>query len=324
MKKCQMVRRGFTLIELLVVIAVIGVLIALLLPAVQAARAASQQASCLNNLRQLGVGLQNYHATFGTFPPGRGTPAPRIFSPQAYILGFLEQDVLSGRIDFHEAPAPFFTPTSSYDGARNELAATSTVGVLLCPADASGGRVAGLEYGATNYAACAGSGAALGKLTASDGVFFLGSVVGIKDITDGTSLTAVFSERTLGAGPDAYGGNGETSRTIFELPAGVDPTTEACGSQASGNWNHERGGKWIVGNYGNTLYNHALPPNAADYDCMNATQQSGRLAARSQHAGGTNVLFCDGSVRFIQDAIDPNVWQAAATRAGDEIPLSGD
>jgi prepilin-type N-terminal cleavage/methylation domain-containing protein/prepilin-type processing-associated H-X9-DG protein len=308
-------RRAFTLVELLVVIAIIGVLVALLLPAVQAARSAARRTACSNNLRQIGLSLQNHHAAQQAFPPGRGAPTPRIFSPHAHLLAFLEQNTVRAQIDLLDAPAPFSTPTTSYDGAKNHAAAISTVPALLCPADPIQGRVPGVEYGATNYAGCAGSGAASGTLTNADGVFFLASAVSIKDITDGTSNTAAFSERPLGPGTPT---DAESLNVIIEFPAASDPTPTACASASGGTWNGERGGKWIVGNYGNTLYNHALPPNAPEWDCMNATQQKGRLAARSEHSGGANVLRCDGSVAFTGDDVDLVVWQAAATRAGDE------
>jgi len=86
----------------------------------------------------------------------------------------------------------------------------------------------------------------------------------------------------------------------------------------AGPWNYERSGKWIVGNYGNTLYNHALPPNSVDYDCMNGTQQKARAAARSNHPGGVNVTFCDGSLRLVGNRIALPVWQGLSTRAGGE------
>jgi prepilin-type N-terminal cleavage/methylation domain-containing protein/prepilin-type processing-associated H-X9-DG protein len=309
-------RRAFTLVELLVVIAIIGVLVALLLPAVQAAREAARRSSCTNNLRQIGLALQNHHAALLKFPPGRGAPTPRIFSPHAFLLAFMEQNSLAALIDLDEAPAPFSTPTTSYDGVRNHAAAVSIASALLCPADPLLGRVPSSEYGATNYAGCAGSGASSGTLTGADGVFFLGSAVRIKDITDGTSNTAAFSERPLGPGPPAEAGSPEL---ILEFPAATDPTPALCDAATGGGWNAERGGKWIVGNYGNTLYNHALPPNPREWDCMNATQQKGRLAARSYHGDGANVLYSDGSVTVVQDTIEPSLWHAAATRAGEEV-----
>ena len=132
---------------------------------------------------------------------------------------------------------------------------------------------------------------------AADGVFFTASAVRLEDVSDGTSGTALFAERPLG------GGTGDTDprRVMTELPGATDPTPAACASGSA--LNPERGGKWIVGNYGNTLYNHADRPNPPTPDCTNATQQKGRMAARSLHAGLAVVGFADGSVRCVSDAI---------------------
>src|SRR5690606_4180837 len=101
-----------------------------------------------------------------------------------------------------------------------------------------------------------------GSLTDADGVFFLGSEIQFRDLTDGSSHTAAFAERTLGTGqaPEAIGPT-EHHRFVLELPGAADTTPDACDTPASGIWFGERGGKWILGNYGNTLYNHYYPPN---------------------------------------------------------------
>ena len=88
---------------------------------------------------------------------------------------------------------------------------------------------------------------------------------------------------------------------------------------AAGNSYGERGAKWIIGNYGNTLYNHYYAPNSSEWDCMNITQQMGLTAARSLHPGGVTTLFCDGSVQFIDDDDDLEVWRGLATRAQGEV-----
>lgn len=316
-----MLRRAMTLIELLVAIAVIGILIALLLPAVQHARASAARATCANNLRQIGLALHEFHDTHRHLPPGRGTPVPRIFSAHAFVLPFLEEGTIEAQIDLTAPPATFNVPPSTiYDGSRNYPAAILRPPVFRCPSDERRGRAGGSPYGATNYAACAGSGNLAGSLSTADGVFYLGSRVALGDITDGTSNTAAFSERTLGEGW-AASEPGNPRRAMREFPGAADPTPAACSGGASGWWNHERGAKWIVGNYGNTLYNHALPPNARQWDCMNATQQKALTAVHSQHPGGVNLAYSDGSTRFVADAVDVGVWQAAGSRNGREINL---
>src|SRR5256714_7628567 len=122
-----MKRRAFTLIELLVVIAIIGILIALLVPAVQKVRAAASRATCQNNLHQLGIALHHHHDTYGFFPAGRD-PWPKPFSAQAHLLPFVEQDSLKKLVDFSQ-------PTST---GVNLTAATTPVKLFYCPADLAG------------------------------------------------------------------------------------------------------------------------------------------------------------------------------------------
>lgn len=315
-------RAGFTLLEVLVVIAIIAVLAALLLPAVQSARESARRASCSNNLRQIGLALHNFHDVHGRFPSGRGTPLPEIFSAQAHLLPFLEQESIRNSIDFSQAPTTFGIGGGVvFDGSANFLAATTTLSVLQCPSDVVDGRVPGLNYAGTNYAACSGSGTLnSGSLKDADGVFFLGSGVRFRDLVDGSSNTVAFSERTLGPGSVPGAGRPALAETlILEIPGGNDTTGEACADPGGGIWNAERGGKWILGNYGNTLYNHAYVPNAATWDCMNMRQQKSRMAARSRHPGGVLLLFCDGSVVFISESIDPQTWRSLATRSDGEM-----
>lgn len=100
---------------------------------------------------------------------------------------------------------------------------------------------------------------------------------------------------------------------------GVDTSPTACVVGAAGNWVNIRGAKWLNGHYGDTLYNHGLPPNSPTFDCKNSSNNAGLTAARSRHEGGVTVLLCDGSCRFISENISLGIWQGLATRMAGEV-----
>jgi prepilin-type processing-associated H-X9-DG protein len=306
----------------LVVIAIIGILIAIMLPAVQQAREASRRMACGNNLRQLGIALHNFHSVHQRFPPGRGDPLPGVFSAHAFLLEHLEQTSVRQAIDFQKAPTTFTVAGGVvHDGTTNRPAASARLSVLQCPTDPLADGVPESEFGSTNYAANTGSGLKQwGSLTEADGVFFKGSRISLRDITDGSTQTSAMSERLNGPGAqDAGRLESDVQRLMLEIPGGNDTTPAACAAPDSGNCYRERGAKWILGNYGNTLYDHYYAPNAATWDCMNLQQQKALTAARSMHPGGVMVLLCDGSVRFASDSIDQTLWQALATRESGEV-----
>lgn len=316
------IKRGFTLVELLVAIAIIGTLVSILLPAVQQAREASRRLACTDNLRQLGIALHSYHSAHQQFPSGRGDPTPGVFSMHAYLLEYLEQGVVRQTIDFKKAPTTFSVAGGVvHDGAANFSAATTRLSVMQCPSDSYAAGVPGSEFGSTNYAANAGSGLTQwGSLTDADGVFFKGSRIGLRDILDGSTYTVAMSERLNGPGTDESGDLGaDVQRLMLEIPGGSDTTPEACAASSSGNTYRERGAKWILGNYGNTLYNHYYAPNVATWDCMNLQQQKALTAARSLHPNVIVTLLCDGGIRLASNAIDLSVWRAVATRQGGEV-----
>ncbi|MEM7477942.1 MAG: DUF1559 domain-containing protein [Planctomycetota bacterium] len=316
-------RNAFTLVELLVVIAIIGVLVGLLLPAVQSAREAARRMTCSNHLKQIGLAMQNHHAAYRNFPDGRGTPFPAVFSAHARLLPYCE-GLAYNAINFGAPPITFNLASGTVlDGSSNLTAATSIIPIFICPSDPnSNGRVDGSEFAATNYAACSGSGQfAWGALTDADGIFYSGSSVRFRDITDGSTNTIAFSERLTGTASSASSFSGE-QYSIWEIADRSTPDLSACSNQSNGSWYNYRGEKWIMGNYGNTLYNHFLNPNSKIYDCMNIRQQSGIFAARSAHVGGVNVLRCDGGVEFIDDSVDNRIWRSLSTRSTGDITLS--
>lgn len=325
---CLRQRGAFTLVELLVVLSVIAILISLLLPAVQMAREAGRRISCQNNLKQLGLAMHNHHAAFQQFPPGRGTPFPGTFSAHAYLLPYCE-GLAFNLIDFHSPPITFTLASGKVlDGSNNFAAATSVLPIFQCPSDPNqNGRLLNSEFAATNYAACSGTGQVdYGSLTDADGVFFSGSNTRFRDLTDGSSHTVAFSERVVGpgiavplTGQVATDDRQQPPTVMWEISSPAITTPSACADRTNGNWYVQRGEKWIMGNYGNTLYNHYYAPNARWVDCMNIRQQSGLMSARSAHLGGVGVLHCDGSVHFVSNSIDLSIWRGMASRDGGEI-----
>jgi prepilin-type processing-associated H-X9-DG protein len=303
-------------VELLVVIAIIGVLVALLLPAIQAAREAARRTSCGNNMRQIGIAMQNHHGALGMFPKGRGTPFPLVFSVHSYLLPYMEEANLQDLIDYSSPPLTF----GSFSGAANATAAQTQVPFFLCPSDR--GYVPGLAFGPTNYVGNTGTGTiAYGHLkTGGDGVFYDGSKIPLRKITDGSSHTAAFSESLLGDNQPSTGTVPQSSQLhVLELSGGSDTTPTACAAGV-GTWSSVRSAKWINGHYGDTLYNHSYLPNAVEWDCGNGFHNMGLTSARSAHTGGVQIMFCDGHLGFVQNEIDLAVWRASATRgAGDVV-----
>lgn len=302
-------RGGFTLVELLVVIAIIGILVALLLPAVQAAREAARRTQCTNNLKQIGLALQNYESSNQAFPPSRN-PYPLVHSALARLLPFAEQGNLHNLCDYSTPPT---SPT-------NTVAAQTKVDLFVCPSDPRQGKIPSMPEFGSNYVANNGTGTiGFGLIASGDGMFTQTSLA-FKDVLDGTSNTAAFSESILGSsqastGPKPF----DPRREVLEVPGGNDPTPAACDAGA-GVWSGRRGGKWIDGHYGNTLYNHYYVPNPPQWDCGNGSHNKALSTARSYHPGGVNVVFVDGSVRFAANTIALDVWRNIATRDRSDTP----
>jgi len=298
-------RFGFTLVELLVVIAIIGILVALLLPAVQAAREASRRMSCSNNLKQFGLAVLNYHDTYKSFPPGRwGGSGGRVFSVHGLILPFMEQSNVRDLIDY----------TVFWDSPGNSAARAASIPVFLCPSDPQSVTPPG--WAGTNYEPCEGSDTRM-----SNGVINHNSGIRLADITDGTSNTACFSERGLGDWSNAIA----TERTDIFWPGGV-PTSEddavaRCRSIDITNLSYQRfsnlGAPWLAGTADHfTGYLHVAPPG--DRSCHFPPGQSSR-GANSLHPGGVLLLRCDGSVGFVAKTINLTIWRGLGSRSGGEV-----
>lgn len=335
--------RGFTLIELLVVIAIIAILIALLLPAVQAAREAARRSECRNNLKQIGLALNNYHETCKTLPIGRTRSTTngqgRVFSAYAQLLPHLDATPLYRLINWNG---------NADDVATNGTALSKTIKFFLCPTDSYAilqtniVNGVGINSAVHNYPLNTGTTFPISRGNSGGvpitGIFYENSSTRMSDVRDGTSSTVCVSEtwKSDPSGPTTW--DGVSPITGFVLTQGNNNSTmgpeltnyatqcHVAGLQLQ----QTRGSKWLYGAPGHSMYNHIRAPNDKDVDCRGGVPHGSRTnalwdamshntAARSLHNGGVHALFVDGHVQFVSNNIALATWQALGSRSSKEV-----
>lgn len=285
-------RRAFTLVELLVVIAIIGILIALLLPAVQAARAAARRASCKNNVRQMGLAMHNYHSALNVFPPGvLGTSGSTsrghlLHTWQTLILEYVEQSALYDDYDFDVR----------FDHANNAPAVLTKLPVYRCPELED--KLVLDRYGPGHYAGNAGT-----ELGQNDGILFPLSAVRFRDVLDGTSQTIAVGELS-----HEIGGWGRGA-----INSGSGGGGGGGGGGSGGGHGFARG----VLRWWRCASGCAIPGiNPPETSCNSSCER--RFQFSSKHTGGCHFAFADGHAQFVSETIDVDVYRALLTRAGGE------
>lgn len=324
---------AFTLVELLVVISIIGILVALLLPAIQAAREAARRMQCANNLKQIGLALHMHIDIKKGLPAngnyiwnGSGVTTTNAWSGLARILPYIEQENLFHGIDF----------SIGYNAQPN--ISSKRVATFMCPSETndkgySTDAVHGNKHWPINYAMNQGTWAVF--TNKSSGMQFGNGAFGPNrsyrpaDMVDGMSNTLAVAE------VKAYTNriSGSSNTTVFS-PALTPPTSIAELSLASLNTSSYTHVEWVDGKVSQTGFTTTFAPNmrvlyssngtSYEVDVVLASESAvgdtyAATTSRSYHASGVNVLLLDGSVQFVSNSVNPAIWRAYGTRAGGEV-----
>jgi prepilin-type N-terminal cleavage/methylation domain-containing protein len=331
--KIQNLKSGFTLVELLVVIAIIGILIALLLPAVQAAREAARRLQCRNNLKQIGLAMHNYHSAHRTFPMGALSQGGPFGSPEwpyllFYILPYMEQTPLYQGMKTAQATAvrPWYSNAKSTWPLEVQ---GQSVAAYLCPSDGRGGLTKGstssaaqgadpngLQLFLTNYLGIFSGmndgdtwAEASGSLSIASqrAAFGINRGARLEDIADGSSNTLLLAEYLTGLPNDIRGYSYTHRSGCMFLHTALTPNTSVPDNLLA---------------HPLICYGPEMNRPELNLPCVCGAGNSNTSAARSRHPGGVHGLLGDGSVQFFNESIDATLWQQLGW-IDDGAPLGG-
>jgi prepilin-type processing-associated H-X9-DG protein len=301
----------------------------LLLPAVQAAREAARRSQCVNNLKQLSLAVLNYEGVNGAIPPNcnytSSTVVTNDLSMKGRVLPFFEQSALYNA----------YNMGLSYATAQNFTIMCTQISSILCPSDANVPLQTATQGALTMQKAYTSYPNNIGTFPANNGGMFdgpaymmgqsqYGPTVTLASITDGTSNTAIWSEFVRGRDETVSYGKWQIYKST-DSSANAAPLIQLardCQAVTTAPNSGQKGGYWLDdnGGYGGG-YSHIMTPNqkACGFSNSVISKTSTEVNASSNHAGGANVSFLDGSVRFVKDSVNQITWWALATRAGGEI-----
>ena len=324
-------RRAFTLIELLVVIAIIAILIGLLLPAVQKIRSAAARIKCSNNLKQIGLAVQNYEAAFKRYPPGEVNQffQPGVFasgySVRVFLLPYIEQDNVYRQITLALSPT----------NAANAVPLATPIPIFICPSDYMNDMPTG--WAGSNYRCNFGSnllngygpqngdpGGVNAMLAPPNGGFFVNSRYKYDDMLDGASNTACFSEHLKGDFSSATSSPDSDTYRPGTYPADIDQAWIDCMGTNINNlvtqFNSNAGGPWMSGGHTPSRYYHSFLPGS-----RSCAYPSNRIVttANSAHPQGVNLCMFDGSVHYVATTVSLQTWRALGTRNGGPLEIIG-
>jgi prepilin-type processing-associated H-X9-DG protein len=352
-------RRGFTLNDVMAVVFVIGFGFMIWLGFVSSARESSRRTLCINNMKQIGAALQQYHATHGSFPlgvtassnpmsqttngPGGGQASAETtvwsgWSPHAQMLGYLDQTALYNSVNFD------FDPIVNGQEPFNTTVTRAKVPSFLCPTDPYAGNPS-----INSYYASIGTNVQ-GNAHRTTGIFGYQQFSRLQDVTDGLATTIAFAEGLSGNMKSSrYRGNGVVNfgtkfpdpdiATVERFPDQVLANLQACNVGFSGPASGpaaisgNRGQTWAWGCEAMSLFNTIVPPNSTEYpfnqcryECngcfLTDADHSDIVNASSYHPGGANAVFCDGGVRFIRGSMAMRTWWAMGTRNSGDVVSS--